>query len=371
MSEAPLRAPLPPSAPLRSADVLGTEDGRMSEAPLRASLPPQVEQIDVALARLDELDEVDALITEAYAHDYGPSDHGDAMQFSRVRAERFDVWVARDAAGTLLGSVTTRRRGGPSLHEDVRDDELDLRLLGVSPAARRRGVGARIMRRVAEHAAQQGFGAVFLKTAPNMRGAHRLYEALGFERVRERDGLWIGGERVLDLFSYRYSLRAEIEARHRRVLGSFPSGVVVLAADEAAVTVQSFISLSLDPPLIALSIGRSSSSWPRIAAAGSFAVTVLAEHQGELARLVSKPAERKLDGIPVLASAEHGHPIIEGGVAWLECSVRAVHDGGDHHLVVADVLDLGLLDGERQPLLFAGSRFGRLAREPGGGERSR
>ena len=74
-------------------------------------------------------------IDDAYAHDYGPSDHRDEMRFARVRAEAFDVWVARDETGELIGSVTTRRPGGASLHEDVAVDELDLRLLGVSPVS--------------------------------------------------------------------------------------------------------------------------------------------------------------------------------------------------------------------------------------------
>ena len=168
---------------------------------------------ETRLADPSEYEAIDRLIDDAYAHDYGPSDHRDEMRFARVRAEAFDVWVARDETGELLGSVTTRRRGSPSLHEDVAEDELDLRLLGVSPAARRRGVAAALMRRVIEHASESGFRAVYLKTAPNMGEAHRLYEALGFVRTEHRDGLWIGGERVLDLFSYVYPLEAVGAAR--------------------------------------------------------------------------------------------------------------------------------------------------------------
>jgi len=187
-----------------------------AEAPARAggadpdAADPGGPALEIALALEADFDAIDALIDAAYAHDYGPSDeHEDPMHRARARAERFDVWVARDpsAGGVMLGSVTTRRAGGPSLHEDVRPAELDLRLLGVSPAARRRGVAAAIMRRVIAAAGDSGFEAVVLKTAPNMTGAHRLYEALGFARVPERDGLWIDGVRVLDLFTYVYPLR--------------------------------------------------------------------------------------------------------------------------------------------------------------------
>lgn len=159
--------------------------------------------LEISLARDGEFEAVDRVIAAAYAHDYGPSDY--SRQSFRTLAEQFDVWAAREG-GEVIGSVTTRRRGGPGLHEDARPDELDLRLLGVSSAVRRAGVGAALMRHVIAEAAGAGFAAVFLKTAPNMHGAHRLYEALGFERAAERDGLWIGGSKVLDLFSYRYAL---------------------------------------------------------------------------------------------------------------------------------------------------------------------
>lgn len=161
-------------------------------------------------ARPDEHAAVDRLIAEAYAHDYGESEdeHDDPMYAAAYRAREYDVWVAVDAAGGIVGSATTRRAGGPSLHEDFRDDELDLRLLGVASTARRRGIAAAIMRAVIAHAARDGFSAVILKTAPNMTGAHRLYEALGFVREPARDGLWIGGVRQFDLLTYRYPLAA-------------------------------------------------------------------------------------------------------------------------------------------------------------------
>lgn len=162
----------------------------------------------ISFARPEEHEEIDRLILDAYAHDYGPGERGDSMRFARVRAEQFDVWAARDHEGAILGSVTTRRVGGRALHEDTNDGELDLRLLGVSPRARRQGIGAKIMRAVTSYAQQEGFGAVVLKTAPHMTGAHRLYESLGFDRAEDRDGLWINGERVLDLYSYVYPLES-------------------------------------------------------------------------------------------------------------------------------------------------------------------
>lgn len=156
----------------------------------------------------EEYPEIDRLIEESYAHDYGPSvPHDEPVYRSEVRDRDYEVWVAADAGGELLGSVTLRAPGGPPLHEDIAEHELDLRLLGVSPRARRRGVAAALMRQAEVRAAETGRAAIVLKTAPNMRGAHRLYEALDFARAPERDGLWIGGERVLDLYTYVYPLR--------------------------------------------------------------------------------------------------------------------------------------------------------------------
>ncbi len=192
--------------------------------------------LEIRLARPDEYEALDRLVDEAYAHDYGPSDHGDEpMRRAANRALEYDLWVAVEAGGeggtggaagdtgdtgdtgastvpgantpspVLLGSVTTRRAGSRPLHEDF-GNALDLRLLAVSPDARRRGVGAALMRHIIEIAPARGFEAVALKTAPNMVGAHRLYESLGFQRWPERDGLWIDGVRLLDLFSYVYPL---------------------------------------------------------------------------------------------------------------------------------------------------------------------
>lgn len=209
--------------------------------------------LEIRLAEPDEYEAIDRLVEVAYAHDYGPSEHGDdPMRRAANRAREYDLWVAVDAGGegraagvaagdvaeagdtgdtsdtghtgdadasvgpaanapspTLLGSVTTRRAGSRPLHEDF-GNALDLRLLAVSPDARRRGVGAALMRHIIETAQASGFEAVALKTAPNMVGAHRLYESLGFQRWPERDGLWIDGVRLLDLYSYVYPLEGSV-----------------------------------------------------------------------------------------------------------------------------------------------------------------
>jgi ribosomal protein S18 acetylase RimI-like enzyme len=169
--------------------------------------------LDLRLAADDEHAAVDRLVRDAYTHDYGPRDHRADVppdtdpQFASVRARRFDVWVAVDAdRGELLGSSTTRRRGGQSLMEDAADRELDLRLLAVSPSARRQGIGRALVEHAIDRARESGYEALFLKSAPEMHGAHALYRSLGFARVPERDPLIIDGRAVRQLVAFRYGL---------------------------------------------------------------------------------------------------------------------------------------------------------------------
>jgi len=139
----------------------------------------------------------------------------------------------------------------------------------------------------------------------------------------------------------------------RRVMGHFASGVVIVSGVDrlgpVGLTCQSFFSLSLDPPLIALAPSHASTSWPRIAATGSFAVSILSAAQEALCRSFAVSGVDKFDG--VLWRTEHtGSPIIADALAWVDCRIEKVHEAGDHYLVVARVLHAGHVDG--QPLLF-------------------
>lgn len=154
-------------------------------------------------------------------------------------------------------------------------------------------------------------------------------------------------------------------ALFRSIMGLFPTGVVVVSArtaeGDAALTLQSFQSLSLDPQLILISVAKTSTSWPAVQALGTFGVTFLADHQGELARQFSRSAAPdKFAGVELVATPEHRHPLIAEGTAWLECSIVHVYDGGDHAIVVARVTSLGTFENTENPLLFFGSAFAEL-----------
>ncbi|CAL9476675.1 FMN reductase (NADH) RutF [Streptomyces sp. enrichment culture] len=152
----------------------------------------------------------------------------------------------------------------------------------------------------------------------------------------------------------------------RRVLGNFATGVAVVTApaapgetSPAGFACQSFSSLSLDPPLVVFMVGRTSTTWPRIARAGVFCVNVLSAGQGELCRAFAVPGGDKFAGVAHDAAPASGAPRLAGVVAWADCTIHAVHTGGDHLIVVGRVDALGTGE-ETGPLLFHRGRFTRL-----------
>jgi flavin reductase (DIM6/NTAB) family NADH-FMN oxidoreductase RutF len=149
----------------------------------------------------------------------------------------------------------------------------------------------------------------------------------------------------------------------RRVLSHYASGVTIVTASSSGEPVgfacQSFHSLSLDPPMVVLLPGRSSTSWPRIRTAGRFAINILAEHQAELCRGFAVSGGDKFADVAWSASPA-GSPVLDECLAWIDCELHDEYDGGDHLIAVARVLDLEACDG-RAPLLFHRGSFVTLA----------
>lgn len=149
------------------------------------------------------------------------------------------------------------------------------------------------------------------------------------------------------------------KAEFRAVLGHFASGVTVVTGIDAegplGLTCQSFFSLSLDPPLIAIAPANTSVSWPRIEATGSFCANVLAQDQEPIAWAFASSGGDKFVGVG-WSPTTTGCPHIHGALAWIDCDVHEVLDGGDHRLVVGHVRELGSDPGE--PLLFYRGGFG-------------
>ena len=153
----------------------------------------------------------------------------------------------------------------------------------------------------------------------------------------------------------------------RRVFGHFCTGVtIVTTADEdgpAGFACQAFTPLSLDPPLALFCLQSGSSTWARIRRTGLFAVNVLAEGHDELSRTFGLRGGDKFAGVPWSASPG-GSPVLDGALTWVECTVEAVHEAGDHYLVTGRVTGLGATRAGR-PLLFYRGRY--AATDPGTG----
>jgi len=142
--------------------------------------------------------------------------------------------------------------------------------------------------------------------------------------------------------------------RFRRVLGRVPTGVALITATTpagpAGMAVNSFTSVSLDPPLVSFCAALTSSTWPRIQAAGAFSVNVLGEHHAEVSRRFAQKGADRFSGLGHRPGAT-GAPVLDGVAAHLDCDVHAVHEAGDHVIVLGRVVHLDADDGVR-PLVF-------------------
>lgn len=147
----------------------------------------------------------------------------------------------------------------------------------------------------------------------------------------------------------------------KSVMGHFATGVTIITAIEegepVGFTCQSFISLSLEPALIALAPAKSSTSWPKISKAGTFCVNILSEAQRDVCMAFAVSGGDKFAGLD-WTPASRGAPILKGSLGWVECELELVHDAGDHELVLGKVLTLGKSDGT--PLLYYRSKLGSM-----------
>jgi 3-hydroxy-9,10-secoandrosta-1,3,5(10)-triene-9,17-dione monooxygenase reductase component len=145
--------------------------------------------------------------------------------------------------------------------------------------------------------------------------------------------------------------------RFRDVLGRFASGVTVITAvsngEPVGMTCQSFSSVSLDPPLVLFLPTRSSRSWPLIHRSGRFCVNFLAAGQAELSNTMASRGADKFADVTWSPSPVTGSPMLDGALAQVDCTIHAVHEGGDHYVVIGRVADLVVHDeAGPDPLLF-------------------
>ncbi|WP_436762519.1 flavin reductase family protein [Streptosporangium sp. V21-05] len=143
--------------------------------------------------------------------------------------------------------------------------------------------------------------------------------------------------------------------RMRRVLGRYPTGVVVIAAmsdgEPCGFTVNSFTSVSLDPPIVSFCAAHTSTTWPRIRAAGAFTISLLSVRQEAVCRSFATRGADRFSGVGWSAK-EGGHLEIDGALAWIDCVLETSHLVGDHELILARVISLATNDDDGDPLVF-------------------
>ena len=153
------------------------------------------------------------------------------------------------------------------------------------------------------------------------------------------------------------------KAEFRQLMGLFATGVCVVSVKSAdgtatAMTVNSFVSVSLDPMLVSWSLQNASSQFDLYASADGFAVSILAEGQAELARRYAARGDSQLRGDDFV-SGKFGLPVIDGALAHLECRRWSDYTAGDHTLIFGEVLGMSASNaGEAEsPLGFFNGQF--------------
>lgn len=151
-------------------------------------------------------------------------------------------------------------------------------------------------------------------------------------------------------------------AQFRQLLGRFATGVTVVTTRDAAgrpigMTASSVASVSLDPPMLLVSVARENDMHPALKAAGRFVVNVLAADQEAISRRFAAEHPNRFDGIGY-RETRHGLPVLEGVLASIECDKHGEAPGGDHSVF------FGLVTGgtvsDRRPLLYYRGGYGGL-----------
>jgi 3-hydroxy-9,10-secoandrosta-1,3,5(10)-triene-9,17-dione monooxygenase reductase component len=154
---------------------------------------------------------------------------------------------------------------------------------------------------------------------------------------------------------------SQIDAeRFRYALGHLPTGVTVVTAHHpdgpAAMSANSVTSVSLDPPLILFCPAKSSTTWPKIRESRQFCVNVFAAHHEEFSRRFSQRGVDRFAGVSWHDRASG--PALDDAIAWINCTIDAEHEAGDHFIVVGAVESLEVSEGEASPLVFYRGRYG-------------
>lgn len=145
----------------------------------------------------------------------------------------------------------------------------------------------------------------------------------------------------------------------RQCLGKFATGVTVVTCSDAdgnpcGITANSFSSVSLDPPLILWNIAKVSNSLEAYLEASHFAINVLSSGQRDVSAHFAQSDHTLFDDVEFELSAQNV-PLLPGTIATFECRTHAIHDCGDHYIIIGEVESFTV--GDQDPLLFYGGRY--------------
>ncbi len=148
-------------------------------------------------------------------------------------------------------------------------------------------------------------------------------------------------------------------AEFRAAMGTFATGVAVVLANHDdrlhGMTVNSLTSVSLDPPLLLVCPRRGSATGLAMKASGAFVVNILDVHQRDIATRFVGDFSNRFDGLD-LGRSTRGFPVLAAALSHFDCMVRNVYEGGDHDIIVGEVVSCTQRAGG--PLLFYRGRFG-------------
>jgi flavin reductase (DIM6/NTAB) family NADH-FMN oxidoreductase RutF len=158
-----------------------------------------------------------------------------------------------------------------------------------------------------------------------------------------------------------------VDARlYRDAIGRFATGVTVVTVDDGVaprgMTANAVSSVSLDPVLLLVCVAKSARSHQSLESARAFAVNVLTVEQRELSDYFARSSDTAADpmGSWPYRRASTGAPVLEGALAWFDCRVTDWLPGGDHSIVIGEVVDMAVERPDAEPLLFHAGAYRRL-----------
>lgn len=152
-----------------------------------------------------------------------------------------------------------------------------------------------------------------------------------------------------------------LEFRH--CMGQFATGVAVATTfyqEHCGVTINSFASVSLEPPLVLFCLDKKAFCYDTFMKAEYFALSFLDASQKKLSQLFAVSGKKSWDNVDSVTHSSYGMKVLNGGLASMVCRTYALHDAGDHTVIVGEVIELDIKHSDREPLLYFRGEYEQL-----------